>query len=111
MKSYGFCTIGSMPSFAHRLLSSNSSGLSFFFGAGDTPNSGRDLRVRVWGWGQGRRGVGGGGFNRDLEGWSWAAEDRRWAVDFGGQRGGASAAGMEEDGGPASVGSAKQPCG
>jgi hypothetical protein len=113
MKSYRFWTIGSMPRFVHHLLSSNSGRLPFFSGAGDTPTpAGR--RVRVWGWGEGRRGVGGGGrggLPRGLEGWPWAAEDRQWAVDFGGRRGGGGAAGaaeMEEGGGPASVAGAKQ---
>nr|AAO34506.1 hypothetical protein [Oryza sativa Japonica Group] len=72
-----------------------------------------EFRSRLWGWGEDRREVGGGGrggFPRGLEGWPWAAEDRRWAVDSGGRRGGggAAAAGMEEGSGPASAAGEKQ---
>nr|BAD26378.1 hypothetical protein [Oryza sativa Japonica Group] len=55
----------------HHLFSSNSGRLPFFSSAGDTPTPAGSIRVRVWGWGE--------------EGWLWTAENRRWAVDYGGR--------------------------
>nr|BAD23709.1 hypothetical protein [Oryza sativa Japonica Group] len=72
MKSYRFWTIGSMPRFVYRLLSSNSGGLPFFFGPA-TPQ----LRwVRVWGWGEGRMGLG--------EGEDWVSSGLRGMAVGGG---------------------------
>ena len=93
----------------HRLLSSNCSGLPFFSGTDDTPNSDREHTDLGLGLGSGlerRLGRGKSGFHRGLEGW-------QWAVDIGGRRSGGGTDEEEErekGGGLALAAGAKQAC-